>query len=210
MAKSGNAPVQKFPSAKGKATEKSPPAKKSTPAKRKVIKGGGRGGAHMVILNTVALQKEILKEASVEREKLSFLAKIDGKSTIANALTKLKNHGWIIVTATTVSITDEGMKHADQQEMAKARASIPKTNEDLWERVKEKYDLKGNKLKLMEELQDGRTHPKKDLLTKVFGKINSTSANACTDMKKCGIIFYENDAIRLDDKMFPVTPRSED
>jgi hypothetical protein len=196
-------------SGKATATKKSPPAKKSITAKRRIVKDGGRGGAHMVILNTVASQKEILNEAGVEREKLPFLTKISGKSTIANALTKLKSQGWIVVTSTTVSITDEGMKHVDQDEMAKTRASIPKSNEDHWERVKEKYNIKGAKLVLMEELQDGHTHPKKDLLTKVFGKINSTSANACTELKKYGIIFYEKDAIRLDDKMFPVTPRSE-
>jgi hypothetical protein len=213
MAKSGKSSVPKSASVKGKATKKSVPAKKSAGgAKHQFVKGGGGGGgaAHMVILNTVASMKVFLQEACVEREKLSFLTKINGKSTIANALTKLKSYGWMEVTPTTVTITDEGMKNVDQEELAKGQASIPTSNEQHWDRVKEQFHVKGTKLALMEELQDGRSHSKKEVLIKVFGKMNSTSANACTDMKKNGIIVYDKDTIRLDDKMFPVEPRRED
>ena len=132
-----------------------PPAKKVTAAKHKIGREGGSGsGALMTILNTVASMKVILNQDGVERKKLAFLTKINGKSTIANALTKLKSQGWIDVTPTTVSITDEGLKHVDQEELEKARASIPTTNEDHWETVKERFNLKTTKLALLQRYYD--------------------------------------------------------
>ncbi|CAB9504488.1 expressed unknown protein [Seminavis robusta] len=149
-------------------------------------------------------------EDTVERARLSFLTNIDGKSTIANALTKLKSLGWMTVSGKEVTITKLGMENADQDALAAAAAAIPKTNADHWEKVKEKNKLNPKQTELVELLQDGKTHDKKQVIMEVYEKSNSTSANALTFLKKLKIIEVAKGKIRLHDEMFPVEPRPED
>ena len=161
----------------------------------------------MKVLNTVAAMKARLGKDSVERKKLPALTGYTGKSTIANALTKLKNQGWLIVSTTEVRITDKGFENADSS--AFEGVNVPTSNEGFHDSVKAQYKLKPKAIALFDAIADGRTYQKTDVATAIGCKMNSTFSNALTDLKKFGIIEFDRTTVRLTDDMLPVEPRSE-
>lgn len=181
--------------------------KTANAAKRKAAANNMGGGAAMTLLNTVAGLKHALSQLSVERIKLPSLTGIQGKSTIANALTKLKNQGFMIVERDFVSVTDAGMQAADPEAMAQAAANVPTSNAAQRELVAKQYKLKAKAV--MEYMADGKTYIKTEVAAEVGCKMNSTFANLLTGLKKAGTIEFDRTTMQLTDAMFPFEPRSE-
>jgi len=181
--------------------------KKSTKAKLAPSGGSSNGGAHTKILNTVAALQQNLGREEVERKKLPALTGIQGKSTIANALTKLKNSDWMTVTPTKVSITDKGMANADLS--AIDQIDLPTNDADYHESVKNQFGLKPKAIELFDVIADGRPHKKKDVVAALGMKMNSTFANLLTGLKKLNIIEYTASEVQLHADMFPFGGRPE-
>jgi hypothetical protein len=189
-------------------------AKKSSPAAKHKISStaanrGGGGGAHQKILNTAAAMKTRFGKERIERTKITPLTGIHGKSTIANALTKLKNLQWMDVTKEDITITDLGLENSDAS--AVDDFNVPTTNKEYIDSIVEQYKLKPAKAvaNAIDELMDGCTYSKKELAKKMGAEMNSTFANLMTNLKKAGITEYVGKAdVRLHDSMFQFSPRS--
>jgi hypothetical protein len=181
--------------------------KASQATKHKTGSGGAPSGAALTILNTAAALKAKRGKESIERKKLSALTGIQGKSTIANALTKMKNNGWMEVTPSTLTITFKGMELADPS--AVSMADIPTTNVGFHESIKKQYKLKPKECALMDSIADGKTYIKKNVAAAIGCQMNSTFANMMTNLKKHDILEFDRTTMRLHDEMFPVEPRSE-
>jgi hypothetical protein len=174
--------------------------KASQATKHKTGGGAAPSGAAATILNTVAALKAKRGKESIERKKLSALTGIQGKSTIANALTKLKVNGWMEVTASTPTITDEGMDAADPG--AVAVDDIPTTNVGFHDAVKKQYKLKAKECDLFDHIADGKTYIKKDVAAAIDCKMNSTFANMMTKLKKHDILEFDRTTMRLHNDMY--------
>ena len=185
--------------------------KKSSIVKHKVGSSGGTAlsGAALTILNKAAALKKALGQNSLERSKLPALTGIQGKSTIANALTKLKNDNLMLVAPGEITITDLGMEKVNPAEVTAILEEIPTTNAEFHEKVKETHKLKPKQIELFECIQDGKAHQKKEVARKLDMKMNSTFANLLTSLKKLGIIEFENKTVRLTDTMMPFEARPE-
>lgn len=182
--------------------------KKASPsAKHKAGSRAGAGGAVMKVLNTVASMKARLGKPSVERKRLSFLTGVPGKSTINNALTKLRNKGWIEFSPTEVTITAKGMEKADPGTFGDV--SVPTTNREHHDSVKKQFKLKRNAIALFDAIADGRTYQKTVVAATIGCTMNSTFSNLLTGLKKSSIIEFDSKTIRLTDDMFPIEPRLE-
>lgn len=189
-------------------------AKKKSSSTVKHTVGASKGkcyvaptGAVSTILNKAAALKSALGQESLERKKLSALTGIQGKSTIANALTKLKNEGWMIVTPDSITITESGMTKADPIAVQSAVQDIPTTNAAFHEQVKKQYKLKPKAIELFDSIQDGNSYEKEKLAKALGMKVNSTFANLLTSLKKFGIIEFDRKTVRLTDDMMPFEPR---
>ena len=171
--------------------------------------GGTAKGAVLTILNKAAALKTALGQDSLERKKLPALTGIHGKSTIANALTKLKNEGWMLVTPDSVTITGSGMNAADPTAVGTIMEDIPTTNAAYHKSVKEQYKLKPKAIELFDCIQDGKVYEKEKVAEKIGMKMNSTFANLMTSLKKHGVIEYDTKTVRLTDAMMPFEHRAE-
>ena len=183
--------------------------KMKTNVKHKVGSGSKPTGAALTILNKAAALKLGLGQDKIERKQLSAVTGIQGKSTIANALTKIKNEGWMIVTPNDVTITDEGVEAADQDAVAAAVKDAPRTNAQYLESIKKHHKLSDRAIQLVDYIQDGARYEKEDVAAAIGCKMNSTFSNLLTSLKKLGIIEFDRKTIRLTDKMFPFEPRVE-
>jgi hypothetical protein len=174
--------------------------KKSSAIKHKI---DTLSGANAKVLNIAASLTAQLGKKEIPRKKLHDLCCI-GKSTFANALTKLKNNGFVVVSSGHITVTPQGMEAAD---IDAANIKIPKTNAEYQKTVQEQYKLKGKQIALMDYLADGRTYKKievKDALG-IDGK--STWANLMTGLKKHEIIEFDRQDIKMTDNMFEVEGR---
>jgi len=133
---------------------------------------------------------------------------VHGKSTFANALTKLKKEQKIVVHSNSlpsmIEITTKGLTSAQPIHDLSAQ-----TNEDYQHKVIfTQHQLTGNTLRLVKVLQqDGGKHQysKKHLCVTILGlKMNSTWSNMLTKLKKLNIIMFDRDTIQLSDAMFPL------
>ena len=176
--------------------------------KNKTSSGGG-GNAWMTILNKAAALKMALQQDFLERKKLSAITGIQGKSTIANALTKLKNDQLMNITPDSITITAKGLQRADPKIVEEAAKDIPTTNKAHHENVKAQLKLKPKQTELFDYIQDGRTYQKAEVATAINLKMNSTFSNLLTSLKKIGVIEFDRTTIRLTDEMFPFGPRGE-
>lgn len=181
--------------------------KSSSKASKTVAKRGGAGnsggGAHMRILNMAAQMKAFFNKDSVDRSKIKFHTGIVGKSTVLNALKKLKDLKWMNVTPQEITITELGMQNAVVSEKPET-----KTNKDYWESLKKQHKLKSFPCRVFDHIQDGRTYTAQELADALNnGKKNSTVANAITELKRAEIITAEKGKVRLTDDMFQNEPR---
>jgi hypothetical protein len=175
------------------------------------------GQAGMKILNKVAAltisnpHKTAGTPVAIERKKLSVLTGIAGKSTIANALTKLKNVGWLDVTPQTVSITTAGEAAADTDAVQQALRDAPCTNEAHRTIVADSFQLKPRVREIIKVLGDGRSYTKEHVATAIACPLNSTFANMITALKKAGMVQVvgtgKDGLLTLTDDMFPFEPR---
>ena len=159
------------------------------------------GNANKIVLDAIAFVAETFGSKDVSREKMLTFIKAKeplGKSTIANALTKLKRKGLIIVKPGVVTITPKGMENAD----ASGDMSFT-TNESFHKEIKEKFRLPPRQCALFDCLVDGKVHDKKETAAAIGCKINSTWANMLTALKKRGIIEFGRQSINLSNDMFP-------
>ena len=185
--------------------------KKATTVKHATPCAGGAkaSGALLTILNVAAAQKLRLGQDSIDRKTLPALTGIHGKSTIANALTKIKNNNWMVVTPQEVTITEAGVKAADAEAVQAAMQNIPTTNAEYRQSVQDQHKLKAKAVELINYIQDGASYEKEDVANHLGLKINSTFSNLLTPLKKLEIIEFDRRTIRLTDKMFPFEPRVE-
>ena len=210
MAKA-NSPTKAKESAVKK--KKSSPTKHLIGSKKQASSGssatvGIASGAVLTILNKAAAMKS-LGQGVLERKKLSALTGIHGKSTIANALTKIKAHDWMVVTPQTVEITEMGLQVVDTDAVQQAIGDIPTTNAQFLQSIKDQHKLKGKQVELMNYIQDGKRYEKEDVASAIGLKMNSTFSNLLTTLKKLDIIEFDRKTIRLTDKMLPFEPRAE-
>ena len=185
--------------------------KKATTVKHATPCAGGAkaSGAVLTILNVAAAQKLRLGQDSIDRKTLPALTGIHGKSTIANALTKIKNNGWMVVTPQEVTITEAGIAAADAEAVQAAMQNIPTTNAEYRQSVQDQHKLKAKAVELINYIQDGASYEKEDVANHLGLKMNSTFSNLLTPLKKLEIIEFDRKTIRLTDKMFPFEPRVE-
>ena len=182
-------------------------AKKASTAKHKSGGGGGSKqikGAAKNILDVAAAVSARTNKAEVSREQVILLIGKLGKSTIGNAFTALSKAGLLIITPKTLTVTSMGMDAAD---VDAANITIPTTNAELHDSIKETYKLNKNQLALFDYLADGGTYNKKEVKAalKIPGK--STFANLLTNLKKMQIVEFDRDTIKLTDKMFEIEGR---
>ena len=189
-------------------------AKKSSTATKHKIVGGDSGGAGgggtnmnagaLKVLNVAAAISVKLGTADVPRQQVVMLAGIKAKSTFANALTKLKNADFITFTSQSITVTEKGKDAAD---VDAANVSIPATNADLHDSIKEQYKLKAKQIALFDHLADGGTYNKKEVQAALEINASSTWANLMTSLKKFGIVEYDRVTIKFTDDMFKVEGR---
>ena len=168
--------------------------------KRSASSNGG-GNATQTILNTIASvsqmnggSKDVPREEVINY--LSCQAPM-GKSTIANALTKLRKEGLVDTSKKGfITISKKGMDKAAFKDMSNL------TNEDFQKSMKEK--LTSRQCALFDYLADGKVRAKKEAAAAIGCKMNSTWANMLTPMKKLGIIEFGRETINLTKKMFPL------
>ena len=166
------------------------------------------GKAGMTILNKVASLKLGAHQDEVERSQLYALTGIAGKSTIANALTKLKNATWMKVTPKTVIITEEGLAAADEDVMEQMLMDTPQTNEDHRQAVAKTFgNIKPRGMELVDFIGDGRKYGKAKVAVAIGCKMDSTFANILTPLKKAKMIEFDESHVWLTDEMFPFEPR---
>lgn len=174
-----------------------------SPAKKKKSSRAKNSGvnATQIILNVTATLAHVSGSKDVPRDKMIAFAKCEGvmgKSTIANALTKLKKAGLIIMNPGIITITDEGMDQADvNSDMNYA------SNEEYHKVIKKKMKLNARACKLFDELADGKVRNKKEVAAAIGTKMNSTWANMLTPLKKLRVIEFEKETINLTNDMFP-------
>ena len=179
--------------------------KSSTAAKHKV--GGStsaNGGASAKILNVAAAVAAQTGKFEVPRKQIVVLVGKMGKSTVANALTNLKNEGLIEFTAATITVTLKGMDAAD---VDSANVNLPTTNAELHKSTKETYKLNKMQIVLFDHLADGGTYNKVEVKDALDIGANSTWANLMTSLKKLEIVEFDRTTIRLTDKMFEIDGR---
>lgn len=182
--------------------------KKAVHAKHKMesntgSSGSSLSGAALKILNVIAHTSATMRVDEVCRKQVQHLSGIKGKSTIANALTKLKNDGLVVVTPGMLSLTPMGKEAADPIE----ESDIPANNAEF--QAMKTRELPERALQLFEAVADGRDHRKKDVASAIGLKMNSTFANLLTKLKKDGIIEFDRENVRLAQSMFPFEPRPE-
>jgi len=185
--------------------------KSSTAAKHKIVAndrdGKSLGPAATTLLNVLAvLVVGSPNNDSIKKSKLQLMAEIKGKSTFANAQTKLKNAGFILVEKDTVFITSSGMGAAT---IDAANINIPATNAALHDATKEKHKLNAKQIALFDHLANGGTYNKKEVQVALGINASSTWANLMTSLKKLEIVEYDRETIRLTDAMFEIEGRPE-
>jgi len=182
------------------------PAKKSTTAKHKVADAGG-SGAHMKILNAAVTMKQTLNK-DLTKQLIPAVTGIQGASTIRNALAKLKKLDYIEPEVKEAIVpTDKGMKNADVSHVN--IGTMPSSNEDYQEKVKEHFKLKEMARNVFDLIADGRVYTKDQVASALGLKKNSTFRNLMADIKKKGIIEARGDSLQLTEAMFPFDPRPE-
>lgn len=179
-------------------------AKKSSTTKHKGTMGAIPG---QVILNKCAAIKVLQQKDSVERKKLAALTGIAGKSTIGKGLTFLRNQGWMDVSPKEITITEEGFKNADTDDIDVG--DIPTTNKEHHEAMKKMHKLKPKACELLDVIVDGKTYQKKDVADSIGMSINSTFGKVLTALKQANLVEVTAKTIRLSDEMFPIEPRVE-
>ena len=178
--------------------------KSSTRTKHKSGMGAIPG---QTILNKCAAVKILQKKNSVERKKLPALTGIAGNSTIGKGLTFLKNQGWVDVGPKEITITEEGFKNAETDEIEVA--DIPTTNKAYHDAMKKMHKLKPKACELLDLLTDGKTYEKKEVADRIGMPVNSTFGKVLTALKQANIAEIAAKTIRLSDEMFPIEPRPE-
>lgn len=193
---------------------KSPSSKKHTVSSR--VGGRPKGGSsspaaadalgtsQQSILDVAAVLTKKFGQKDVPRKKVSMLSGITAVSTFANALTKLKREGAITFTGQTITVTSRGMSMATTD---LSSISIPMTNKELQDSLKDQYKLNEKSRMLMDKLADGLTHQKVDVAKAIGCTMNSTFANMITKLKKLEIIDFDRSTIKLTDAMFEVEGR---
>merc|ERR1712157_101881 len=79
------------------------------------------------------------------------------------------------------------------------------TNEEYQRKVFEQHKITGNALNLVQILQDGNKHLKKNICLDVLNmKMNSTWKNMLSKLKKLNIVAFDKDTISLSDDMYPL------
>lgn len=177
------------------------PTKKCTSSKHATPKSrscSGNSGAHQKVLDTAAMLVMTTGENPLERQSLVQMIGTMGKSTLANAFTKLKKLGWMNVNAKSVEVTDLGMENADTDNV-----KIVTTNEEHQAQLKEKLKLKDREMELFDLLVDGEIHDAETIAKEMGMKMNSTWANLKTSLKKKGILDFQGKTLKLSDKMYP-------
>lgn len=172
----------------------------SSTMNKKSSRGSG-GNAAQTILNVTATLARLSGSKSVPRKNMVAFTKcegVNGKSTIANSLTKLRKAGLIIMASGVITITDKGVDQADTSgDISYA------SNKDYHEKVKDKLKLSARSCQLFDELADGRIRDKKEVAAAIACKMNSTWANMLTPLKKLQVIEFGKETINLTDDMFP-------
>jgi len=175
-------------------------AKKSVQAKHQSAGGGkAMSGAPQKLLDVVAQLAATSRKDEVCRKQATHMTGIQGKSTIANAITKLKTFGFVVVTPDTITVTAKGKDAAQPIDPS----TIPTNNKEYQELKKDQCKLTAKALELFDVLADGRAHPKADVAAAIGCKLNSTFANLCTKLKKNEIITFDKATIQLSPSMFP-------
>ena len=154
-----------------------------------------------IILNVTATLAHVSGSNDVPRDKMIAFTKckgVIGKSTIGNALTKLKKDGLIIMNPGIITITDKGVDQADASTDLNYAS-----NEEYHKMIKEKMKLNARACKLFDELADGKVRNKKEVAAAIGTKMNSTWSNLLTHLKKLGVIVFDKETINLTNDMFP-------
>jgi len=181
------------------------PAKKSTTTKHKVADGGS--GAHMKILNAAVTMKQTLNK-DLTKQLIPAMTGIQGASTIRNALAKLKKLDYIEPEVKEAIVpTDKGVKNADVSDVN--IGTMPSSNEDYHEKVKEHFKLKEMARNVFDLIADGRIYTKDQMASALGLKKNSTFRNLLADLKKKGIVEARGDSLQLTEAMFPFDLRPE-
>lgn len=170
-------------------------------------------GAPDTVLNLLAAMKAKYNVDEMEKSKIAELAKIKGASTMRKAIAKLKKEGRIEVDAGgMIKITSIGMDRADRS--AFDSITIPTTNEEKHERVKEEILTSENQRRVFDALADGHIHIKEDVRQELGMPNNSTWRKLLASLVKINVAEYpdglKSTTIRLTSAMFPIVPRPEE
>lgn len=192
-------------------------AKKSTrkPTKKCTTKKRSAGGsAPQTILNVIATLLTV--PAVANKNKMSMTNEVprtmvaqfattqgvQGKSTFANALTKLKKEQQIVMhTSSMIEITRKGLASSTPIHDLSAQTNAEYQNKVIYTQ----HALTGNMLRLVQLLQDGQPQSKKTVcVTQLNMKLNSTWSNMLTKLKKMNIVTFDRETIQLSDAMYPL------
>jgi alpha-N-acetylglucosamine transferase len=177
----------------------------SSKTRRSLSLSSGAGGkTQQKILDVAAILTKKYGKKEVSRKKVSMFGGNPASSTFANALTKLKKDGDITFTGQTIVVTSRGMSKActDLSDI-----SIPLTNKELQDSLKDQYKLNEKSRMLMDQLADGLSHQKVDVAKAIGCIINSTFSNMMTNLKILEIVDFDRTTIKLTDAMFEVECR---
>lgn len=159
------------------------------------------------IRDFLACMKAKFSMDEVEKKKIGGLTKINGASTIRNALAKLKKDGIIKVNDGMLEITAKGMDEADTS--AFDHIKIPTTNQEKHDIMR--TELKGKQILVFDAIIDGHTKNKEELRLQLGLEKNSTWRNLLASLVKINVAEYPDKlSIRLTKDMFPVVPRPEE
>ena len=192
-------------------------AKKSTrkPIKKYTTKKRSAGGsAPQTILNVIATlltvpavanKNKMSMKNEVPRTMVAQFATtqgVQGKSTFANALTKLKKEQQIVMqTSSMIEITRKGLASSTPIHDLSAQTNAEYQNKV----IHTQHALTGNMLRLVQLLQDGQPQSKKTVcVTQLNMKLNSTWSNMLTKLKKMNIVTFDRETIQLSDAMYPL------
>jgi hypothetical protein len=191
--------------AKRTVARKSPVSRKHTVSSGRA-KGASAlgGGTQQKILDVAAVLTKKFGTKDVSRKKVMMLCGITAASTFANALTKLKREGAVTFTGQSMVVTSRGMDMASTDITG---ISIPTSNTELQESLKDQYKLSEKSRMLIDVLSDGLVHKKADVAAAIGCVMNSTFANMMSKLKKLGIIEFDRHTMKLTDAMFEVEGR---
>jgi Mn-dependent DtxR family transcriptional regulator len=188
-------------------TEKIVAVKKSSVSKHK-SSAGGSAGASNKILNCAVVHKSKTGK-NLEVKMITLMTGIQGKSTIRNALAKLKKLNWIDTDVKDgIVVTEVGLENADPNAFDMNNAVT--TNKEHLDNIKEHFKLNEKAIAAIDFISSGRVFTKDEVANALGMQKNSTLRNLFADMKNKGIIEYHGkSSLQLTKEMFPFDPRPE-